>query len=122
MRTLVVGLTCIAALGVLLICAHTRAHASGRTHTGKLTLAPVVSGLTQPVFVAGPRDGSNRLFVLERTGLVRVADVGSCCLAARPCTARSWMTQILSVSNSKPSCANGFAPKSRSSTPVCPVT
>jgi glucose/arabinose dehydrogenase len=39
-----------------------------------LTLAPVVRGLTEPTYVVGPPDGTNRLFVLERAGLVRVAD------------------------------------------------
>ena len=39
-----------------------------------LTLAPVVKGLKEPTFVAGPPDGSKRLFVLEREGRVRVAD------------------------------------------------
>jgi glucose/arabinose dehydrogenase len=39
-----------------------------------LTLAPVVKGLKEPTYVAGAPDGSNRLFILERAGLVRVAD------------------------------------------------
>jgi len=37
-----------------------------------LTLSPVVTGLKEPTYVAGAPDG-NRLFVLERAGLVRVA-------------------------------------------------
>jgi len=34
---------------------------------------PVLSGLSQPVFVTSAGDGSNRLFVVERAGRIRVA-------------------------------------------------
>lgn len=37
-----------------------------------LSFVPVVSGLSQPVFVTNAGDGSGRLFVLERVGRVRV--------------------------------------------------
>ena len=39
-----------------------------------LTMAPVVKGLTQPTSVVAPPDDSNRLFIVQRGGLVRVAD------------------------------------------------
>jgi glucose/arabinose dehydrogenase len=39
---------------------------------GRLTLSSVVSGLDQPLYVTNAGDGSGRLFVVERTGLVRV--------------------------------------------------
>jgi glucose/arabinose dehydrogenase len=38
-----------------------------------LTLVPVVKGLKEPTYIVEPPDGSHRLFVLERGGLVRVA-------------------------------------------------
>ena len=41
-----------------------------------LTLSPVIGGLKQPTFVTGAPDGTSRLFVLERGGLVRVAQDG----------------------------------------------
>lgn len=41
-----------------------------------LTLSPVVKGFKEPTFVTGAPDGSDRLFVLERGGLVRVAQNG----------------------------------------------
>src|SRR5712692_3134354 len=41
-----------------------------------LTLSPVIGGLKQPTFVIGAPDGTGRLFVLERGGLVRVAQDG----------------------------------------------
>jgi len=39
---------------------------------GRLALSSVVSGLDQPLYVTNAGDGSGRLFVVERTGLVRV--------------------------------------------------
>ena len=39
-----------------------------------LTLAPVVKGLKEPTYVTGAMDGTNRFFILERGGLIRVAD------------------------------------------------
>ena len=39
-----------------------------------LSFVPVVTGLSQPVFVTHAGDGSGRLFVLERAGRIRVVD------------------------------------------------
>ena len=39
-----------------------------------LVLAPAVKGLKEPTFVTAPPDDSKRLFVLERAGVIRVAD------------------------------------------------
>src|SRR5688572_28915689 len=36
-----------------------------------------MSGLTQPIFITHPGDGSNRLFVVERAGIIRVFKDGS---------------------------------------------
>jgi glucose/arabinose dehydrogenase len=47
-----------------------------------LTLSPVIGGLKQPTFVTGAPQGAGRLFVLERGGLVRVAQDGQ--LRAEP--------------------------------------
>src|SRR4051812_20752251 len=38
-----------------------------------VTLAQVYSGLAEPLYVAQPPDASNRLFIVERGGKVRVA-------------------------------------------------
>ncbi|HET8726699.1 MAG TPA: PQQ-dependent sugar dehydrogenase, partial [Alphaproteobacteria bacterium] len=35
-------------------------------------LEPVASGLDQPVYVTGPDDGTDRLFVVERPGRIRI--------------------------------------------------
>ena len=37
-----------------------------------ITLTPVITGLNSPVFVTGAGDGTNRLFVVEQTGRVKV--------------------------------------------------
>src|SRR5262245_44023448 len=39
---------------------------------GAATLTPVMTGLQMPVFVTSARDGSNRLFVVEQGGLIKV--------------------------------------------------
>jgi glucose/arabinose dehydrogenase len=77
-RMVIAALIVVIAAAVLLsgvVMARVRA----RQHTdwleGKnLTLAPAVKGLKEPTFVAGPPDGSKRLFVLERDGRIKVAD------------------------------------------------
>ncbi len=42
-----------------------------------LTLEPVVSGLARPTFLTHAGDGSGRLFVLEKPGLIRIIQNGS---------------------------------------------
>jgi uncharacterized repeat protein (TIGR01451 family) len=41
-----------------------------------ITLEPFLSGLDQPVFVGNARDGSNRLFIVEQPGRIRVLQPG----------------------------------------------
>jgi glucose/arabinose dehydrogenase len=78
MRLILFGLVVLVAAGGLLtsvVMARAKARAQADWLVGKnLTLAPVVRGLKEPTFVAGPPDGSKRLFILERNGRVRVAD------------------------------------------------
>ena len=40
-------------------------------------LQPVLSGLSSPVFVTNAKDGSNRLFILEQGGIIKVLQPGS---------------------------------------------
>jgi hypothetical protein len=40
-------------------------------------LIPVITGLTMPIFVGHAGDGSNRLFVVEQAGTIRVVQPGS---------------------------------------------
>jgi glucose/arabinose dehydrogenase len=42
-----------------------------------IQLTPVVSGLSSPVFVTNAGDGSNRLFIVEQGGTIRVLQPGS---------------------------------------------
>ena len=63
MRLILFGLVVLAAGGALLttvLIARAKARAQADWFVGKnLTLAPVVRGLKEPTFVAGPPDGSN---------------------------------------------------------------
>jgi glucose/arabinose dehydrogenase len=78
LRLVLFGLLVLIAGGGLLTTAF-MARAKARAQSDwlvskNLSLAPAVKGLTEPTFVAGPPDGSKRLFMLERAGRVRVAD------------------------------------------------
>jgi hypothetical protein len=42
-----------------------------------LQLVPVVSGLTEPVFVGHAGDGTERLFIVERAGIIKVLQPGA---------------------------------------------
>src|SRR5260370_19392020 len=66
-------------LGVLLILAHlvvgsgSRALGSGMEQGAvTLTLVPFVSGVSQPLLLTHGGDGSNRLYVVERPGRIRL--------------------------------------------------
>ena len=41
------------------------------------TLQPFLSGLSSPVFVTNAKDGTNRLFVVEQAGVIKVVEPGS---------------------------------------------
>ncbi len=43
----------------------------------QIELEPRVSGLTRPVFITSAHDGSNRLFIVEQTGSIKVLQPGS---------------------------------------------
>ncbi len=43
----------------------------------EIQLQPFLSGLSQPVLITHARDGSNRLFIVEQTGLIKVLQPGS---------------------------------------------
>ena len=78
LRLVILGLVVLVVLGGLLtsvVAARVRARARADWLESKyLTLQPVVKGLKEPTYVAGPPDGTNRLFILEREGTVRVAN------------------------------------------------
>jgi len=42
-----------------------------------IRLTPIVEGLSQPLYVAEPNDGSGRLFIVEKGGLVKILDQGT---------------------------------------------
>ena len=45
--------------------------------TFSIALQPIAAGFDQPVYVAGPADGSGRLFVVERPGRIRIVAAGA---------------------------------------------
>jgi len=47
--------------------------AASTTASADVQLVPVITGLSNPVFVGHATDGSRRLFIVERDGIVRVA-------------------------------------------------
>src|SRR3954465_14251533 len=72
------------AVGGLLIVAHltlgsgSRALGSSLEQGGfTLTLVPFVSGVSQPLFLTHGGDGSNRLYVVEKPGRIRLVVGGS---------------------------------------------
>src|SRR5215211_1867237 len=42
-----------------------------------INLVPVVSSLSSPIFAGHSGDGTNRLFIVEQPGVIRVAPAGS---------------------------------------------
>jgi glucose/arabinose dehydrogenase len=76
---LILGFVLIVVIGVIVspaIADRVRARLRPGWFEGKhLTLSPVIKGVKEPTFVAGAPDG-HRLFVLERGGLVRIAENG----------------------------------------------
>ncbi len=45
--------------------------------TPRLSLVPLVSGLSQPVFLTTAKDGTNRKFIIEQVGRIRVLQPGA---------------------------------------------
>jgi len=72
---IVIALAIVGVIAADLVVARVRARAqSDWLQTKNLSLRPVVKGLKEPTLVAWPPDGSNRMFLLERDGHLRVAD------------------------------------------------
>jgi len=72
-----------AALALALYSAMFYAGASTASRQGKdlaptaIQLQPVLSGLAGPIFLTNAEDGTNRLFVVEQPGVIRVAQPGA---------------------------------------------
>ena len=49
--------------------------------TAQVQLVQVASGLASPVYVAGARDGTMRLFIVEQAGVIRVMPIGGSSMA-----------------------------------------
>jgi glucose/arabinose dehydrogenase len=70
MKTVVAGRLAVALVGLLATLAATPA-------MGAVQLQPVLAGLDSPLYVAQPRDGSGRLFVVEQPGRIKLLAPGS---------------------------------------------
>ena len=46
-------------------------------HAAAIQLEPVLTGLSSPLYVTNARDGSNRLFVVEQGGVIKVLQPGA---------------------------------------------
>ena len=55
----------------------TPVHAAGPFDPLNVTFREVVSGLTQPIFITNAGDGSERLFIVERAGFIRILKDGN---------------------------------------------
>ena len=58
--------------------------AQGTTATPPIQLVPVLSGLSSPILVTSAKDGSNRLFIVERGGLIKILPPGATAPLATP--------------------------------------
>jgi glucose/arabinose dehydrogenase len=65
---------------MMLLCSSpllTRAYSQVEPGVIQVALEPIVSGLISPIYVAGARDGSNRLFIVEQGGRIKVLQPGA---------------------------------------------
>ena len=62
-----------------------------------IQLSPVVTGLSSTVFVTNAHDGSNRLFIVEKGGVIRVLQPGS----STPTTFLNITPSVLSTANER---------------------
>ena len=69
---LLIGLSAPAALAAPAPTAPAEPQAAAALSSGQLNITQVVSGLASPVGVVNAGDGTNRLFVVEQRGTVRV--------------------------------------------------
>ena len=67
------------ALTILLCSFSSRTRANPQTEPAaiQVELEPVLSGLISPIYVTGSRDGSNRLFIVEQGGRIKVLQPGA---------------------------------------------
>ena len=73
----VTALLAVAVLTTTLVSAAAPRAALAASLPPALVFTPVVTGLTQPVFVTNAGDGTNRIFILQRTGQIRIFKNGS---------------------------------------------
>ena len=70
-------LVAVLCLAVLQAAANTRPTARPQETTASAPRVTVLSGLSGPVYVTHAHDGSNRLFVVEQAGRIKVLQSGA---------------------------------------------
>ncbi|HJQ24715.1 MAG TPA: PQQ-dependent sugar dehydrogenase [Blastocatellia bacterium] len=70
-------LVAVLCLAVLQAAAHTRTAARPQDPTATAQLVSVLSGLSAPLYVTSAHDGSNRLFIVEQAGRIKVLQPGA---------------------------------------------
>ena len=75
----------------------------------QIQLTPVVSGLASPVFVANAGDGTNRLFILEQAGIIKVLQPG----ATTPSVFLDIRPKIVSGGEQGRPASSGWGPSAR---------
>jgi glucose/arabinose dehydrogenase len=72
-RSRTIGRSALAAALVAILAAL----AAVSTAAAAIRLEPVLAGLDDPLYVTSARDGSNRLFIVERAGIIKVLQPGA---------------------------------------------
>lgn len=82
------ALSVVLSLSALFLAVHrfntARSIAAAQAPPPTIQLVPVVGNLSSPVFITSARDGSNRLFIVEQTGRIRVLPPGASAPLAVP--------------------------------------
>src|SRR5947209_7200120 len=55
-----------------------------QSQISSISATRVASGLTQPLFVTAPTDDVNRLFIVEKTGAIKILDLSSGVVLSTP--------------------------------------
>lgn len=56
---------------------YSKVETAAPTVSTQIVLTPVVTGLADPVFVTNAKDGTNRLFITELSGIIKVVQPGA---------------------------------------------
>ena len=75
-KSIVASVGLVLTLSFILFSSRT-ADARAQTSTGTIALEQVLSGLSSPVYLTSARDSSNRLFIVEQGGRIKILANGA---------------------------------------------